>query len=397
MPLSPMQHIVYCWQMGDGLGHIVPLAKLVRALRAQGYQVTCALKDTTHAPRLLGDIPGVRWLLAPRVIEREHRIAKTLNLADVLHNNAGFSNAATLASLLRAWQSMFTDLKPDRVICDFSPTAKLAALSMGLDVVCIDSGFSCPPLPQDENAPLPAFFPDQHADSGPLIVAEQRTLQQANLALREIGAPPLSTFSALFRGTVWYRNWMEFNHFGPHSRDRHLGQISGDIGGAPPDWPDNALPRVFAYLRPGHPHGIAVLKAALDCRFSVLAYLPGFSEAELAVLGGHPSFRISAVPLNLTQLPDNVEIGIWHSPTGAVAHSLSKGMRMIFLPLHPEQELACAALSRAGLPAYVIKKKRIADWRTVFEQVFSWPRVISRGHWLPAKVHDFAAKLVGGG
>lgn len=381
--------------MGEGLGHIVPLAKLVREMRAQGYQVTCALKETTHAPRLLGDIPGVRWLLAPRMVERENRIAKTLNLADVLHNNAGFSNAASLAKLLLAWQRMFAELKPDRVICDFSPTAKLAAVSMGLDVICIDSGFSCPPLPPDAEAPLPGFFPEHGADSAPLIVSEQRTLQLTNLALREIGASPLPAFSALFRGAVWYRNWAEFNHFGPHSHGRHLGQISGDTAGAPPVWPDNARPRVFAYLRPGHPHGVAVLKAALDLQFSVLAYLPGYSEAELAQLRHHPLFRLSVTPLNLMQLPDNVEIGIWHSPTGAVPHCLSKGMRMIFLPKHPEQELACAAVHGAGLAAYVIKKKKIKDWRAVFEQVISWPRVVSGGRWMPANVHDFAVKLLG--
>lgn len=389
-----MKHLVYCWEIGSGLGHMVPLAALVRSMVAQGHKVTCVLKQTEHAPRLLGDIPGVTWMVAPRSVLREHRLKYLINHADILHNNGGFHHADVLVALLHAWRRIFSELRADRVICDFSPTARLAATTLGIDVVNVDSGFSMPPLPERDNAPVPGFCASSEVSDAALLISEERTLHVANNALNAIGAATVPSFAGLFSGQVWYRNWIEFNHFGHHAAELHLGQIFYRHGGELPVWPAGAAPKIFAYLRPDHPNSLPVLRAALARKYRVLAYLPGFDKASLAEFELNPLFKLSEQPLDLNRLPDDVAVSIWHSATGAVAHCLNNGMRMIFLPNHQEQKLACEALSRAGFSAYLVAREPIEHWDQVFDTVFALPRIAARRPFVFTDADGFAARLL---
>lgn len=383
-----MRHLVYCWEMGEGLGHIMALAKLVATMIAQGNRVTCILKDLSHAPRLLGPLK-INWLAAPR-ISSPGRLTMPLNHADILYN-CGYGNPDSVTALLVAWRTMFFLLRPDRIICDYAPTARLAAASLHIETICIDNGFSMPPLPRDPKEPLPLVRTTAPPDKSHLQASEQRVLLVVNKSLTTIGAQPISEFSSIFRGKVWYRNWCVLNHFAPHSPEQHLGQIFGDNGGADPVWPDKKGPKIFAYLKPRHPDSVSVLNALLRQGHNVLAYLPGFRKETLDELSRMGNLTVSSIPFDLSKLPDDIDAGVWHSPTGAVARCLDRGMGMVFLPMHPEQYLACMAVRRAGLPAFVSTKPE--NWPEVFDLVRSWPRARLDDRWQTADIPGFASKL----
>lgn len=383
-----MRHIVYCWEMGEGLGHLVAMANITARLVAQGHRVTCMVKDLAPAPRWL-NIPGVSWMAAPRLWSA-NRVEIPLNHADILHN-VGYSSADNVHALLVAWRTALALLRPDRVICDYAPTARLAAATLGIEAVCIDNGFSMPPLGAEPDAPLPLVRVTLKPTRDALAASEQRTLGCINGALERLGAAPLPAFSSLFRAPVWYRNWSELNHFASHAPERHLGPIVGESDGAEPVWPKGKGPTLFAYLKPRHPDSLPILKAALARGYRVLAYLPGFPQEALRELSRSGRLVASAQPFDLSRLPDDVDIGIWHSPTGAVARSLNCGMRMIFLPMHPEQYLACMAVRRAGVPAHVSHQSE--PWARVFERVEGWPRATPHEGWRPADVSEFAERL----
>ena len=384
----PMRHIVYCWELGEGLGHMMALTKIVQQLIAQGNHVTCILKDLTHASRMLKPL-GATWLAAPRMWS-SNKFITPYNHADILHNT-GYGSVESVVALLVAWRTALAVLKPDRVVCEYAPTALLAAKSLDLDVVCIDSGFSMPPLSASLQNPMVPIRPG--ATTAELLGAEARTLSIVNHALAETGLPSIPAFSGLFREKVWYRNWCEFNHFAPHSPERHLGQVFGDSGGIKPMWPEGHGKKLFAYLKPQHPRSVEVLKTAISRGYRVLAYLPGFAKDVVSDLMTSGRLAASPLPYRLAELPDDVEVGIWHSPTGAVARCLDSGMRMIFLPMHPEQLLASYAIRRAGLPAYV--STCAEDWSDVLESVAALPRPGRDRRWQAADVSDFASKLAG--
>lgn len=366
---------------------MVALAKIVEEIKKQGNKVTCVLKDLTHAPGLLGPI-GVMWMAAPRLWS-SCAIGRPVNHADILHN-VGYSSGENIHALLVAWRTLFGALCPDKVVCEYAPTAALAARTLDIDIVCIDSGFSMPPLPESIIEPLPAIRPGVESDK--LVECEARTLTAINAALSAIGQVPLPAFSYMFRGKVWYRNWCEFNHFMPHSPERHLGQVLGESKGERPVWPSGKGKKVFAYLKPQHPQSVVVLKAAVAAGYQVVGYLPNFKKVvidELLLSGG---FVASNKPFDLNELPDDVDIGIWHSPTGAIARCLDKGMRMIALPMHPEQFLASDAIRRAGISVHV--SDGTENWPQVFEKVLSWPSPKLTSSWHPADSAEFAVKLV---
>src|SRR5688500_16248365 len=106
-----MRHFVYCWEMGEGLGHLVAMAHITAQLVAQGHRVTCMLKDLAPAPRLL-NLPGVSWMAAPRLWSAK-RGELPLNHADILHN-VGYASADNVHALLVAWRSALALLRPDR-------------------------------------------------------------------------------------------------------------------------------------------------------------------------------------------------------------------------------------------------------------------------------------------
>lgn len=383
-----MRHIVYCWEMGGGLGHIVAMAKIVQSMMDQGYKVTCVLNDLTHASRLLGSL-GAQWLAAPRV-RAAVRLASPMNHADALYN-AGYDNQFSLHSLLMTWRTMFSMLRPDRVVCDYAPTARLAARSLHIETVCIDSGFSMPPVPGNMHDPLPLVRISAAPDQSRLMESERRVLDVVNQALGMIQSNQMETFSCLFKEKVWYRNWTGLNHFGPHSPELHLGQLFSDGGGVDPVWTAGAQPKVFAYLKPEHPASLKLLSAVLARGYRVLAYLPGFSKEGLHPLLESGRLVASPKPVNLNKLPDDVEIGIWHSPTGGIARCLQKGMRMLFLPMNSEQNLAATAAKRSGLPVHVYGDFETDD--EMFDAVRMASRVMCDEAWASADPADFAHKL----
>lgn len=384
-----MANIVICWEMGAGMGHIVPLSQIAVEMRAQGHQVAVVANDVTHAPRLLAP-HGIPCFQAPRLLPPAAPGAPLRNHADILRFN-GYDTPERLVSLIGAWRDLLRVLRADKVVCEFAPTAQLAARTMAIPVVALDNGFYMPP----PGEPMPPLREDEPASKFVLRQSERQALVAINAALERLRCDPLPRFSALYEGDVWYRNWPEFNHFGPHAPARHVGQIFGANAGVEPVWPSGDGPRMFAYVKGDNPLALEVLRGAVAFGFRVLAYLPGHSQTGIDQLRRSGRVVVSAGPVRLSQLDGGIDIGVWQSPTGGVGHSLEKGLRMLFLPTQLEQLRACQAVQRAGLPAHVA---RAADgWPRVFEKLLAMPRMMLSQRWRAADVPALAHTLANAG
>lgn len=383
-----MKHVVICWEMGGGLGHLIPLSLLGEELIAQGCRVSFIVNDIAHAPRYLDHL-GVKWLPAPRLKPLLGATAPVLrNHADILQM-AGYADSDRLYAMLSSWRTMLEMLGADQLICEYAPTAQLAAMSLNIPYVCIDNGFSMPPV----SSPMPALREEMSREVHALLESEQRTLSSINAAMKRCKAPMLPRFSYLYETDVWYRNWPEFNHFGQHSLDRHLGQIVCDTDGVEPQWTAGEGPRLFAYLKADCLYALDMLMAAIAHGFRVLAYLPGHPVSGVQRLLSTGRAQVSKFPVKLSALDEEVEIGIWQSPTGGVGHSLEKGMRMMFAPTQVEQYLACRAVERSGVPACIVRDGQ--DWRLAFDSLMQKPKLKMGGRWNPADLPAMAVTLIG--
>ena len=385
-----MAKILYCWEMGEGLGHIMSLTMLVGKLKEMGHDVTCVLKNIESAPRLLAPL-GIGWMQSPRVPPLLRR-SSSRNHAELLHR-VSYGSVDNVMSLFVAWKTIFRISGPDLVICDYAPTAALIAGKSGIDVICVDNGFSMPPVNATNlRAPLPPILPGYSHVPEELADMEERVLVNLNTALARMRMPELPAFASIFRSPVWYRNWPQLNHFGMHSPDRHLGPIFSEAPGIAPVWPKGKGPKMFAYLKAAHPGSTKILRSAIAYGFRVVAFSPDMPDSNIREFSESNRFVFSRVPFNLALLPDDVDIGVWHSPTGAVGRSIEKGIRMIFLPMHTEQILAGTAVARAGLNARIVTRDCI--WTDLFDDLLAVPRKSQALSWEPADITAFASKLI---
>ena len=101
-----MARILVTWQLGGGLGHLVPLWPLVRGLCERGHRVFAALKDLSRAGAVFGRT-GVSYLQAPFRLGRvESHIERPRTFAQILHNVA-FGDVEELRTLGDAWRNLY--------------------------------------------------------------------------------------------------------------------------------------------------------------------------------------------------------------------------------------------------------------------------------------------------
>lgn len=343
------RHVVLAWELGADLGHISRIAAIGRALTAKGYRVSALLSDTRHAERLLTP-HGIAWQAAPTA-PRPTGTKRPVNHAEILRH-CGYASPTELHDLLTAWRSRLKVLQPDLLIGDATPTACLAARTLDIPRVVLDSGFFYPPL-RDPLSPLRPGEPYVEAE---LQRQERTVLKTVNAALQTLGHTPLPGFVSLFRDETWWLNWPELNHFGAHRPERHLGPLFTDMPGAPLHWPAGDGPRVFAYLKPRHPHSRSLLDFCIRHGCRIAAYLPGWSDDALAALTRTGQVFCSQEPLSMAQAMAEADFALCHAGIGTVAQFVSAGKPLVLLPILVEQHRvarAAAAQQLALMPRLV--------------------------------------------
>jgi len=147
-----MAKILFTWELGAGLGHIIPIRDIARVLIENGHEVSVSLRNLDKAEAMFGDM-SVEILPAPFKSGAAHnRVAPMVTMAHIV-NNVSFCAVDELAGRVTAWRNLFNYVKPDVIVFDHSPTALLA--SRGLDVkrALLGTGFYYP----THETPWPSF------------------------------------------------------------------------------------------------------------------------------------------------------------------------------------------------------------------------------------------------
>jgi len=357
-----MAKIVFTWELGGGLGHLVRYRALVGLLCERGHAVGFIARDPERARRVFGHLPvsveHAPWDSTPPAL----RIVSPNSFAEVLWNS-GFADLASLTDRLRRWRDCLDAARPDVIVADYSPTAVLAGQHLlGLRTIVSGNGFYLPPALR----PLPPLRYWQPADRESLARSEAALLVNLNAALLALGGRPVpSVVDAILTGECFLQSFEEFDHAYERPDADYLGAYPDASFGLAPEWPAGAGPKLFAYLEPSVllPELLAAF-AALDVR--VCLYAPGADPA--AECGGRVTWMPG--PVDLARAAAEADVYVSNANINSMMAFLLAGKPQLVVPYTLEKYLVGRRLEilGAGLSA---PRRKAGDLATKLRAVLT--------------------------
>lgn len=335
-----MANVVFTWELGGGLGHLVRYRALIDLLCAAGHTVSFIARDVERAGRVFAGRP-VSLRPAPYGdTPPERRVAPPNNFAEVLLNS-GYADAAEVAPRLRQWCELLAHARPDVIIADYSPGAVLAGRLLGVRTIASGNGFYLPPA----LTPLPPLLYWLPADRPALARSEARLLATLNAALRGCGGPAAASVTeAILPPETFVQSFAEFDHCYERPRASYLGAYPSAEFGAAPRWPAGPGPRVFAYLDPQIllPALLAAVSAA-GARLCL--YAPGVDAATMATA---PDVAWMPGPVDLKQAAAEADAYLSNANINSMMAFLLAGKPQLVVPYTLEKYLVGRRLEMLG-------------------------------------------------
>ncbi len=361
-----MPTILYAWELGGGLGHLLRFAPLAEMLVARGHRVVAAVRELKNAGHAFGRATAAltpvrrahsRQALSPR--ERERTVgflpAPHLNwpapgaidpvytYAELLHN-IGFGRADDLRTLTAAWRTLFALCRPDLIVCDHCPIGMFAAALDGIACVNLGTGFTCPPV--GERLPVLRYW--MQYDSAKAKSTEDRLLTTVNSIRADAGLRLWARLSELYASPAetFLTTFAELDHLRERTAPRYWGVWEGGRGNQF-EWPHGDGPRVFLYTH----------------RFPALGWLldhlrnrgwPTVACVQEPPAGAVQRFAGSTValatnPLDMRQAAAECDFAILNAGHNSVAQFLLAGKPLLLLPISLEQGILTRRLGERGL------------------------------------------------
>lgn len=341
-----MARFLMAWEFGSGLGHAGRMAPLAQALVERGHQVDVVLKEVVHTQSMFKAVP-VRIFQAPLWMHRTFGLpSPQATLAEIVLN-AGYLKADSLGALVGAWRSLMQVTQADAVIADYAPTALIAAHIEGLPTASLGIGFYVPP----DVAPIPPFRTWESLQQGRVAYHDQQALDVVNQVVQAGGAQPLSKLAQIFRGDrPLLCTWPELDHYGRGELppgERYFGPNVSPASGLAPQWPEGQGPKVFAYIRHGHPDHLNMLEALVAKGCRTLVYMPEVSSGQPPPLSS-PLIHYSRGPVHLQQVLADCALLVCHAGAGTMTEALLAGVPVLMLPAQAEQFLIAMRVQDTG-------------------------------------------------
>ncbi len=340
-----MATILYAWELGGGLGHLLRFQPLAKRLAAEGHRVICALRELKHAEYAFSDT-DVSFLPAPHLAwALPNAIEPTYTYAELLHN-VGFGRVEDLRTLTRAWRSLFAQCRPDLIVCDHSPTALLAASLIETPTCNLGTGFCCPPA----DGALPVLRHWMPENTSVWTETERQVLMNVNEIRRACGKSAWDRLSELYASArdVFLTTFAELDHFSDRGEARYWGAWEARRGKAI-QWPPGSGPRIFMYT-----HRFAardwLLEHLRNQGQPTVVYSHDLPPDAFAKLAG-PTISLAAEPLDIGQAATECDLAILNAGHNAVAQFLLAGKPLLLLPISLEQGLLTMRLVSQGLAA----------------------------------------------
>lgn len=349
-----MAHVVLCWEIGAGYGHLMPLRLLAQHFRAQGHRLSALVRDPQAARALLGPL-GVDVRAAPLPAPPARDFPLSLTYSDNLRRN-GYWHADALATSLDGWRRAFGELAPDLLLADHAPGALLASRGAVFPRAALGMGFTLPP----RVAPMPGLQPWFPVPAALLAAREAEFLGDVNPALEGLGLAPLAEVCGIFDGVERFLcAFPEFDHHDGREGERWWGPLLSAAPLPAPAWPAGGK-KVFVYMSAANRFLPAVLASLAARGAAVLAYLRDPAGPVAGPLTA-PGIRYLDGLVDLERVAHDCDAAITQGGFGSMAAFLTHGRPLLICPLELEQALLGWRLRQRGLADALTLFSPLAD------------------------------------
>lgn len=335
--------VLFAWELGGGLGHLARLAPWMSHFASRGVTPLLAARDL-HAVSRVPDCAAALTLQAPLLPHGPLQAGFNVRSYPDILLSAGFGDAATLATLVHAWQSVFRLGKIDALVADFSPTAMLAARLARIPVMHVGDGFTIPP----------AGHAGRPFDSGGLTVAggaargaAERVLACVNQMLASAGEAAVdSTGSLLAAQETVLATYPEIDHFKGCPRNvPYAGHFDG-MRGHDSGWRPVPGPRILAYLKPTAPEFEVTVDVLRRLPAQTRLYASGLVRAADSTAGFGVTWH--AEPVAFAAALEDADMVVSNAGHGATCAALLAGKPMCMLPTVHEQLMTARNVEALG-------------------------------------------------
>lgn len=360
------KRILFAWEAGANLGHVMPLARLARRVEESGIECLFAVRDLKSASLALADT-GIRFVQAPVWPWHDHTGNEdgSGGYLDVLAC-LGFGDAEKLTAMLQGWSSLLDLIRPDLIVADHSPALCALARARGDTVVAVGNGFTLPPADRPS-------FPPIRADRAPLL-PEARLLQSLEASLSALNlTPPARLVDGLATDERIVFSFPELDCYqGWRNEALHL-----PIEPLPSVEPLPDEPRLFVYAGAELP-GLAELVQVLgDFPWPVECYLRDVPPALLSFLRMR-GVVVHDTPPDLAKLLPQVSHVLSQGGNGLCHMAMAAGRAHIILPLHGETELNYSRLSAMGIARRISPGLKTVDLKNALVTILQNHELIAR-------------------
>ncbi len=330
-------NILFCHELGAGLGHISRDHTLIHHLQALGHEVSLTSAQLTQAVKFF---PNVHSRLFPSpVIMKAAPEHSPINFDDMLLGY-GYNDTNALFGVITAWKALFTLIKPDKLIYNHSPTALLAARLCNIPTVILGNGFEIP----HTRSWSKSFTPWKSPAVTALKTKHDQLNYQIELICTKHHTTPIS-LDDLYPDSSTMLTISEIDHFGPREGAKYVGMPCMNFEGKNIKWSESAQQRIFVYLKYNHPKLNEVCELLNSTQYEVQFICIGLSEQFSAA---YKNINFIKNEINMDELVKNANLTIT-SGSNTMTTSLMYGTPVIALPQVIEQFLAGSAIEANNL------------------------------------------------
>ena len=340
-------HILCAWEFGSGLGHVRQFIPLVDRLLARGHRLTLVVQQPAQTAEVLRAecrAQGSLNILQAPIWSAE----PTYNpqaLQDTWSNPFhayGYHRPEKLALITDIWGRILAETKPDLLVTEAAPTARLAA-PPGLPVLALGTGFTMPP----EGRLLPPLRPWVSADSiGPRARAEEAELLCTVNSVRALrGGPPVDFFADLMNGHTNFLCTLDLlDPYAAYRTDRaYFRSLAAPmIAERQPIAARQDAP-IFVYLHHDNPQLGNVLAALGKLGVAAEAYI---MNGQALTLTPPSNVTLHTKPADFGAILGRYRLLIHHGGLATSYTALEAGIPQLFLPRQLEQTITAQILIR---------------------------------------------------
>ena len=371
--------VLIAWEMGAGLGHLVPLARIAGALVQRGMVMASAYLCSTEnaavlAPLMSGPIrTAPSFPLVARVApDQSHR--QTASFGEFL-GDVGYAHPEFLAQQIGLWRRIFEEDRPDLVLADMSPTALLAARSLGIGTVATGTPYCLPPADMD-------IFPVLAHGEVPRLYRESDLLAKLNQVLHGFGAEPQTAFPQVFEADLTaVASFRVLDYYDGQRAVPILPPLQTSV--PPSDKPGN---EVIAYFSTPGPVDAPEWEALARLDMPLVIIAPELDAAVRAKLN-RPNITLQHGLLPPTELAARARVLVSNGNHGTLCLAVRAALPQVCLPLHGDHAANCANLGTRGLATIVpLRNRTAADISSAIQESYESQLRLSRARALAAEV-----------